>query len=66
MDPCFGIKQAIELKLDGELFRQYKQNPYFVRDKFAEKVERRFKKFNFRKNYRSKQFTFKVLKAWRK
>ena len=66
IDPCFGIKEAIELKLDGELYKSYRKNPNFVRDKWAQKAQRRHKKFKNRKEHRIKVQTFKVLKAWRK
>lgn len=66
IDPCFSIKEAIELKLDGELYKSYRKNPNFVRDKWAQKAQKRHKKFKARKEYRVKTQTFKVLKAWRK
>ena len=66
IDPCFNIKEAIELKLDGELYKSYRKNPNFVRDKWAQKAQRRHRKFKNRKEFRIKTQTFKVLKAWRK
>jgi len=66
IDPCFNIKEAIELKLDGELYKSYRKNPNFVRDKWAQKAQRRHRKFKNRKEHRVKTQTLKVLKAWRK
>ena len=66
IDPCYSIKQAIELKLDGALYKSYKKNPNFVSDQWTEKAQRRHKKFKSRKEFRVKTQTFKVLKAWRK
>ena len=45
IDPCYNIKKAIELKLDGQLYKSYKNNPNFVQDNWAQKSMKRHIKF---------------------
>ena len=66
IDPCYNIKQAIELKLEGQLYVSYRNNPNFVQDQWAEKAMKRHVKFKTRKDYRTKTKILQILKAWRK